>query len=228
MGALFSLRTLNGKAAVRKYLRGVLDFRLDWKVWILPVITSGGINFAAWILPELWGVPRLAIHLPSLWVLPFFLLTMAFFAGGQEELGWRGYILDPIEERLGTWLGNLALGVIWAVWHLPLFLIPDGGQTYIPFAGFMLLTTGYSWFFSWVRQASGKRTFSGIYAHGLINAFGSVFPTVEMTAGARQTRYWIWAGLAFHRSGNHGPPFGQAMFERSGSSHHRETATRLE
>lgn len=197
VGAKFSLKTLSGKGALRQYLRGALDFRLGWKVWILPVLVSGGINFAAWILPELWGAPRLATYLPSLWVLPFFLLTMAFLAGGQEELGWRGYILDPIEARLGPWLGNVVLGAIWAVWHVPLFLTPGSGLDRIPFAGFMLFTMGYSWFFSWVREASGKRTFSGIYAHGLINAFGSVLPTVTMTAGARQIRYWIWASLAF-------------------------------
>lgn len=144
VGALYSLRTLSGKGAVRRYLRGVVDLHLGWKVWILPIIVSGGSTFAAWILPELWGVPRLGIRLPSLWFLRFFLLIMAFLAGGQEELGWRGYILDPIEERLGPWLGNLVLGGVWAIWHLPLFLTPGSGQASIPFAGFLLLTTEYS------------------------------------------------------------------------------------
>ena len=67
----------------------------------------------------------------------------------------------------------------------------------MPFAGFVLLTTGYSWFFAWVRQASGKRTWAGVMAHGWANAFVPLFPTVAMVAGVAQARYWIWVSLTF-------------------------------
>ena len=110
-------------------------------------------------------------------------------------MGWHGYILDPLEARLGPWLANLVLGVIWAVWHLPLFFIPGSGLGDAPWLAFMLFTTGYSWFFSWIRATSGKRAFSGIYAHGLINVFGSLFPTIG--PGTPQVRYWLWATFAF-------------------------------
>lgn len=106
------------------------------------------------------------------------------FGGGQEELGWRGYIADPLEARLGAGLGNLTLGVIWAFWHLPLFFIQGASQRFMPFAGFVLLMTGYSSFFAWVRQVSGKRTLAGLMAHGWANAFVPLFPTVVMAAGA--------------------------------------------
>jgi hypothetical protein len=120
---------------------------------------------------------------------------MIFLGGGQEELGWRGYILDPMEERLGPWLGNLVLGVVWAVWHVPLFFIPGTTQIFVPFLGFALVLIGYSYFFAWVRQASGKRTMAGLVAHGWGNAFVPLFPTLVMAGGAAQQRYWIWAGL---------------------------------
>ena len=168
MGALYSLRTLNGKGAVRKYLQGVLDLRIGWKVWIAPIALIGGSTCAAWILPELWGAPHLPIR-ASLLASPLNLLIIALLAGSQEEVGWRGYILDPLEGRLGPWLGSLLLGVIWALWHLPLFFIPESGLGAIPWPAFLLLTTGYSCFFSWLRAASWKRTFSGIFAHALVN-----------------------------------------------------------
>jgi membrane protease YdiL (CAAX protease family) len=194
MGALYSLSTLNGKGAVREYLRGVLDLRMGWKVWIAPAVLVGGSTCAAWVLPEFWGATHLGIRF-SLLTSPLDLVIVALFAGSQEELGWRGYILDPMEDRLGPWLGSLVLGVIWAVWHLPLFFIPGSGPDAVPWLGFMLLTTGYSWFFSWIREASGKRTFSGIYAHGLINVFGSLFPMIDPSAP--QVRYWLWSIFAF-------------------------------
>jgi membrane protease YdiL (CAAX protease family) len=196
-GAFYCLKKFHGKGAVRQYLRGLLDFRLGWQAWLIPILVLGASTWFAWILPELWGEPRVEMLLPSLWVFPPYVLIMVLFGGGQEELGWRGYILDPIEERLGPWLGNLVLGVIWAFWHLPLFFIPGTSQTFMPFAGFILLTTGYSWFFAWVRQVSGRRTWAGLITHGWANAFIPLFPTVSMVAGASQSRIWIWVSLTF-------------------------------
>jgi membrane protease YdiL (CAAX protease family) len=196
LGALYSLRTLNGKGAILRHLRGTLDLRLGWKAWIIPIIVLGGSTYAVYMLPERWVGPRPATGLP-LWFLPLFLLAMVVLGGGQEELGWRGYILDPMEDRLGPSLGNLVLGVVWAVWHLPLFFIPYTCQASMPFAGFMLLMTGWSCFFSWVRQSSGKRVFSGLYAHGVANTFGSMFPTIVMATDASRDRFWIWVSLNF-------------------------------
>ena len=198
-GAFYSLRTRNGKGSIKRYLKSLLDFRFGWKAWLIPIIVLGVSSWIAWILPELWGYPRLKMILPSLWAFPLYLLIMIFFGGGQEELGWRGYILDRMEEHLGPWLANLLLGMIWAAWHLPLWfiIIPGFTESYINFAGFIILTTGLSYFLSWVRQTSGKRPMACIVAHGLSNAYISIFPTVLMKKGVPQTRFWIMVSLMF-------------------------------
>jgi uncharacterized protein len=194
-GAFCCLRTSHGRGTVRQSLRGLLDFRFGSLAWIAPPLILGGSTWLAWILPELWGVPRLKMLLPSVWVFAPYLLLMIFLGGGQEELGWRGYIVDPLENRLGPWLGNLVLGVVWAVWHLPLFFIPGSTQTFVPFVGFVPLLVGYSYFYAAIRQAAGKRTLASLVAHGWGNAFVPLFPTIVMIKGAAQQRYWIWVGL---------------------------------
>jgi len=195
VGALVSLGTLRGRGAVWEHLRGLLDLRIGWWGWLAPPLVLGGTTWLAWILPELWGAPRLAMLLPSVWVFPPYLLLMTLIGGGQEELGWRGYILDPLEERLGPWLGNLVLGLVWTVWHLPLFFIQGTTQRFMPFLGFTVYLIGCSYFFAAIREAAGKRTLSGIVAHGWGNALVPLFPTLVMAEGAGQQRYWIWAGL---------------------------------
>lgn len=194
-GAFYSLRTLRGEDAVGQYLHGLLDLRFGWQAWLAPPVVLGGTTWLAWILPELWGVPHLQMLLPSVWAFLPFLLLMIFLGGGQEELGWRGYILDPLEERLGPWLGNLVLGVVWALWHLPLFFIPGTSQIFVPFLAFALVLIGHSYFFAAIRQAAGKRIMAGLVAHGWGNAFVPLFPTIVMVEGAAQQRYWIWASL---------------------------------
>lgn len=119
--------------------------------------------------------------LPSVWAFPPYLILMILLGGGQEELGWRGYILDRLEERLGPWLGNVLLGTIWAVWHAPLILIPGTSQGYVPFAGFALVLIGYSYLFAAIRASAGKRPMAALVAHGWGNAFVPLFPTIVMT-----------------------------------------------
>jgi membrane protease YdiL (CAAX protease family) len=195
VGALYSLRTLQGRDAVREYLRGLLDLRLGLWGWLAPPLVLGATTWLAWILPELWGAPRPPMLLPAAWTFAPYLLLMVFLGGGQEELGWRGYILDRLEGRLGPWLGNLVLGVIWAVWHVPLVFIPGTSQRFAPFLGFTLVLIGYSYLYAAVREAAGKRTMAGLVAHGWGNAFVPLFPTIVMAEGAAQPRYWLWAGL---------------------------------
>lgn len=64
-GAVYRLRTSRGKGAIRKYLRGLLDLRFGWRAWIAPPLVLGGTTWLAWVLPELWGAPRLTMLLQS-------------------------------------------------------------------------------------------------------------------------------------------------------------------
>jgi membrane protease YdiL (CAAX protease family) len=53
---------------------------------------------------------------------PSLLLLTFLLDGFGEEPGWRGFALPRLQGRYGPLLGTLILGVLWASWHLPLFL----------------------------------------------------------------------------------------------------------
>ena len=58
----------------------------------------------------------------------FFFVFAAFFG---EEYGWRYYLQPLLQERFGLRKGVLLLGVVWALWHLPVdffyYTSPDKG-----------------------------------------------------------------------------------------------------
>lgn len=196
-GALMTLRKGDGKGAPIGFLKRSFDLGLGWKAYVYPVLILGGSTALAWVIPELFGEPRLPMLVPSVWVFIPYLLIMIFLGGGQEEFGWRGYALPRLEQRLGLWRANTVLGIVWAFWHIPLWFIPGTSQTFMHFGGFILLTIGYSFLFSWILEISGNKPFSGLFTHGVANAFVPFMPVLVLENDVAQTRYWIWVVLTF-------------------------------
>ena len=197
IGAFVSLRTIDGKGAVGKFLKSFVSFNFGWKVWLSIFLVLGGTSVIAWLIPELFGGERLPAYPPSAYVLPIYLLMMIFLGGGQEEIGWRGYISPFLEKRFGLVFGALILGIVWTFWHLPLWFMPGSNQLYMNFFGFMLLSIGYTYFFSWIIEASGNRLMSGLVAHGVANTFPYLFPWLVIAQDAKQERFWIYCILIF-------------------------------
>jgi membrane protease YdiL (CAAX protease family) len=56
-------------------------------------------------------------------------LLLALFLGPIEEFGWRGLALPLMQRKLAPFWAGLLLGVIWALWHVPAFLIGGMPQT---------------------------------------------------------------------------------------------------
>jgi len=197
IGALVSLRTINGKGAVTNHLKSFLSLKFGWKVWLSIFLISGLSTFLPWIIPEFFGEGRIPPMLRNVLIFPLYLLVSTFITGGQEEIGWRGYILPFLEKRFGLIMGSLVLGLVWATWHIPLWFIPGSSQSYMNFFAFLLSCIGVSFILSWVREASGNRLLSCLIAHGAINSFAVLFPVFITDNDANQVRFWIFCILKF-------------------------------
>ncbi len=101
------------------------------------------ITGKTWLLFGIFLVWRLFMILisfdiikPISWLtlLSFFInLPFLIVLGGLEELGWRG-ILQPKLEKIITYLPSvLVVGIIWSLWHLPLWFIKGTVQSGFPF-----------------------------------------------------------------------------------------------
>ena len=61
----------------------------------------------------------------------FILIPLVLMAGGIEEIGW-SYVLRPeLDKKYGLIVSSLVIGVIWAVWHIPVF-VPQGRLESLP------------------------------------------------------------------------------------------------
>ena len=76
-----------------------------------------------------------------------------------EEWGWRGYLLNRLGDRLGTWPALIVIGLICGVWHLPFYVGPwfsmsaDARASIVPFTVFCVF---FSVVLGMLRLAAGS------------------------------------------------------------------------
>lgn len=132
-------------------------------------------------------------------VLPFVILISAPVQAG-EEIGWRGYALPRMAARLGLGGASLVLGVIWAIWHLPLFFVagPDtAGQS---FPLYLLQVVAVSVAMGWLYGHTDGRLLPVMLLHAAINNTKDIVPSAVPGAGhpfalSTSLPAWITVGL---------------------------------
>lgn len=107
-------------------------------------------------------------YLGNPWYLFILFMPMMIWGGGLEEIGWRG-VFQPLLEKRFSFLGAaLVEGVIWSVWHLPLWFVPNSTQGNMNFAAFTLYTVSLG-----LTLAAAYRMTKCIWVTILIHAWGN-------------------------------------------------------
>jgi membrane protease YdiL (CAAX protease family) len=111
-----------GTTAVRNLLLRLVrtPFNPIWlvvAVVIVPLIML--VAFGVAVIVDGAAVPRpLVVRPPMGW--PMLIVGQLLVMNG-EEYGWRGYALPQMAKLDGTLGSALLLGILWALWHVPLF-----------------------------------------------------------------------------------------------------------
>lgn len=101
--------------------------------------------------------------------IPVVLVAQTLFAAG-EELGWRGY-LHSLLRPIGFWRTALVVGVVWALWHLPV-AVALGVAGEIPTrmaVTYCLDLIPIALLFAALRERSTS-VWPAVLAHGLLNS----------------------------------------------------------
>lgn len=108
----------------------------------------------------------------------FLMIVPMIIGGGVEEIGWRGLLQPQLEEKYSHIVAAISVGIIWAVWHLPLWFIDGTNQQKMSFLWFCINTIMLSFFIGSVTYVS-KSIFMAIIAHASINAFWEVMAATQ-------------------------------------------------
>jgi membrane protease YdiL (CAAX protease family) len=193
LAALIMTAVTEGREGVRRLLGRLVLWRVGvrWYLFALvgvPLIMLIGFMVYALAPPDLGalgGPAYVATYLLG------FVLTMVLGGPLFEEIGWRGFALPRLERMRGPLVASLVLGVLWAFWHLPQFLVPtwaasSGGGGITGFALFVLAAVAFSVVISWVFNNTRASLLIAVLVHTSIDAFsatmGTVYPTAATSA----------------------------------------------
>jgi len=123
-------------------------------------------------------------------------LLIGIYAGPLgEELGWRGFLLPELQKQFSSLKSAIVIGVVWFLWHVPLWWAPFGtlvsGEPLaaMPILTYLVMLICLSIIITWLVNRSNGSVLIAILFHLSVNAgiallffpsLGADFKTVHL------------------------------------------------
>jgi membrane protease YdiL (CAAX protease family) len=145
---------------------------LSWLAF-LPVIVGG-------VSPESTAgtvlLPLVGIGSPTIAAVVVVAIVSRGGLIALEEFGWSGFAFPALQARYGFLSAGVAMGLIVAVWHLPLFLTPGSPQSRFGFAPFLLSLIPVRILFGWIYNGTHASILLCVLLHASGNAWTVILP----------------------------------------------------
>ena len=171
-----------GRSAVRGLLGGVLRWHVGVSTWFFAILGPIALALLAFAAAAAFGVPvpsladvaaRFGLPARQPWLLialsPLVFVATMFLGPVAEELGWRGLAQPALAARIGVARAGLAIGFVWSLWHLPLFVAFPAAVGGVPLAVYVPLVTALGVLFAWLHTRSGGSVLLCMLLHTSVN-----------------------------------------------------------
>jgi len=174
----------SGKDGLRDMGQRALRWRVGFQWWAIALFFTGLILLFSIAINTIFlggNIPSFAFLRQEWYLIPVvFLITMI---GGPlgEEFGWRGFALPNLQRKWGPMVASIVIGIVWALWHLPLFFQPDTihaqiGVKFLPvyILGEIVLAIIITWVYN---KAGSSLLVGGIILHNADNFWATALLT---------------------------------------------------
>lgn len=188
----------SGKIGINNLLKRIFDYKriksTKWTLTIvlLPIIIFFLIYLSLKIgnikLPENYTIHYLSIP---------FLLVFFFLGAIGEEVGYMGYIIDPLQKKYNAFWASIIIGIPWAVWHYPSII--QQGHNFVWILWGTLGTVAFRVLYVWIYNNTNQSLFACILPHCLYNTGRVIFPnnkTISPLADYPDIHYSVIAIIA--------------------------------
>jgi len=184
--AIFLTWKKEGVSGLRLLGWRIIQFKLGWRWYVFTFLiviagTAGQLTINKLIGNTFNGIlflTQLGNFLPLLILGPL-----------SEEIGWRGYALGRLQTRWNALTSSLIVGLVWALWHLPLFMMVGTSQHEwgLPFFGFLVGLMANSIIYTWLYNNTHQSLWSAILLHWLWT-----YATQVLYSGVTRSPLYNW------------------------------------
>ena len=123
---------VSGKAGLREMFRRLLLWRAGIGWWAFALVAFALMYLGGLVLASLFSGSTLNLNLnqPLYMIIPMIIMQFFLDSGLGEELGWRGFLLPRLQARHNALVSSIIVGIVWGLWHLPLFMLEGMSPTY--------------------------------------------------------------------------------------------------
>ena len=170
--------------SVKSWLANVFRGRVAGRYYVAALVLPVAVTLTAGTVHTLVFGGKLSLDaLPAAVEYPLFLGFVVLFGGGLEEPGWRGYLLPHLQNKYTALVAALVVGLVWALWHLPLFFLSDTVQNGMPLGLYVAQIIAMSVVLTWLTNTAGGSVVPAIVLHAGGNAILNYYP-IGGVAGA--------------------------------------------
>jgi uncharacterized protein len=164
VAALLMTFALHGRGGVVRLLKRLIP-RVSDIPWALLILVAGFGSAALALKSVGASTAQFAEAIGSArgLLVGHFVLQILIVSIG-EELGWRGWLLPRVLERVSRLRATLVVAAVWGFWHGPLLFA--GMRTTVLF---LCATLGLSFVFTWIWSHRSERLFLIVVAHATVN-----------------------------------------------------------
>lgn len=165
-----------GVAGVKALLGRIVDWRVSarWYLFAVSFMAAVKVGVALIYRASTATWPRFGHEGPAI-ILIAILLSTPVQAG--EEIGWRGYALPRLAERMGFARASVLLGLVWACWHLPQFFFYGADTYHQSFPIWSLEVIALSVAFAWLYTHTRGSLLLVMLMHAAINNTKDIVPS---------------------------------------------------
>jgi membrane protease YdiL (CAAX protease family) len=185
LAAVIVAGRMQGKAGVRALFSKLFIARVGIGWYLFAIFGFAAFSVVALELYNLFGdgpvLPLLSTKLPQfsnplqliLYVVPMFIVITLI---NGEELAWRGFALPRLQAKYNALTSSVILGLLWTLFHLPLFFTLTGSsQVDESFVSFLISTVGLTVLYTWMYNHTRGSVLLAYLFHGAINTWTQLF-----------------------------------------------------
>jgi len=183
-------------SGIKALFRKLCIWKVNFKWYAFAFLSTAVVAMISIGANQLFSGIKPIYNDPSQWYLIFVVFFYVLFLSVMgEEIGWRGFALPRLQKKYNAITSGVIIGVLWGLWHLPLFFMDGEFHQTIPFGLFLVQDIALSIIMTWLyNNTKGSLLIAHLF-HTSSNATIGLLPILPMDTNGDLTPLYITVAI---------------------------------